>query len=103
MLDDSSDPAKGAAAATKVAADPRRRGRRPVQLGRGADAADAREGGLALVSPSNTLTSLTLGPDSAKPVRPYQNYFRLVGADSAQAVSSSPSRPRKLGYTRPRS
>src|SRR5436190_48108 len=57
------------------------------------------KGGLALVSPSNTLTSLTLGADSTKPVRPYDNYFRLVGADSAQAVFLA-DQARKLGYTK---
>ena len=51
------------------------------------------------VSPSNTLTSLTLGADSTKPVRPYDNYFRLVGADSAQAVFLA-DQARKLGYTK---
>ena len=44
------------------------------------------ERGVALISPSNTLTSLTLGADPAKPKRPYANYFRLVGPDSLQAA-----------------
>lgn len=39
---------------------------------------------LALVSPSNTLASLTLGPDPAAPVRPYANYFRMVASDAQQ-------------------
>lgn len=41
-------------------------------------------GGLALVNGSNTLTSLTLGEDLAKPARQFPNYFRLVGADDKQ-------------------
>ncbi len=41
---------------------------------------------LALVSPGNTLTDLTLGPDPDNPVRPYADYFRLVGSDAEQAV-----------------
>jgi branched-chain amino acid transport system substrate-binding protein len=42
------------------------------------------EAGLALVSPSNTLASLTLG-DGEESVRPHDNYFRLVASDAAQA------------------
>ena len=87
VLDDSSDPDKGAAAAKKLAADPNvvavvgpynsgvAQAMLPVLA----------EKGIALVSPSNTLTSLTLGDDPAQPTRPYPNYFRLVGPDSVQA------------------
>src|SRR6478736_10477602 len=38
-------------------------------------------GKLALVSPGNTLTDLTLGTNPAQPKRIDDNYFRVVGAD----------------------
>ena len=87
VLDDSSDPAKGEAAAKKLAADPTvvavvgpynsgvAQSVLPVLAKRG----------IALVSPSNTLTSLTLGDDAAEVARPFADYFRLVGPDSLQA------------------
>ena len=40
---------------------------------------------LALISPGNTLASLTLGDDPDNPVRNYSNYFRMVASDSQQA------------------
>lgn len=40
--------------------------------------------GIALVSPGNTDPTLTLGPDPAQPVRPYDNYFRMVANDAQQ-------------------
>lgn len=43
------------------------------------------EAGLALISPSNTLASLTLGDQPTDPVRPYPNYFRMVASDADQA------------------
>ena len=87
MLDDSSDPDKGAAAAKKLAADPTvvavvgpynsgvAQSVLPVLAKRG----------IALISPSNTLTSLTLGENAAEIARPFPDYFRLVGPDSLQA------------------
>ena len=42
------------------------------------------KGGLALVSPSNTLTSLSLGDNVSTPKRPFDNYFRMVGNDAKQ-------------------
>jgi len=39
---------------------------------------------LALVSPGNTDPSLTLGPDRAHPMRPYDTYFRMVANDAQQ-------------------
>lgn len=87
-LDDSSDPAKGARAARRMVADPNVVAVvGPYNSGvaeRMLPILAARD--LALVSPSNTLTSLTQGPDPAKPRRPYASYFRLVGPDSLQAV-----------------
>jgi branched-chain amino acid transport system substrate-binding protein len=98
-LDDSSDPAKGVRAAKKLAADP------TVVAVVGPYNSGVAEKilpvlaakGIALVSPSNTLTSLTLGADPAKPQRPYANYFRLVGPDSLQAVFLA-NQARSLGY-----
>jgi branched-chain amino acid transport system substrate-binding protein len=40
---------------------------------------------LAMISPGNTLASLTLGADPANPVRSFDNYFRMVASDSEQA------------------
>jgi branched-chain amino acid transport system substrate-binding protein len=56
------------------------------------------QGGLALISPSNTLTDLTLGADQADPERQYDNYFRLVGADAAQAQFLA-DQAKQLGYS----
>ncbi|WP_370892975.1 branched-chain amino acid ABC transporter substrate-binding protein [Janibacter sp. GXQ6167] len=36
------------------------------------------------VSPANTGTQLTLGPDEANPKRPYPNYFRVCATDAVQ-------------------
>jgi len=40
--------------------------------------------GIALVSPGNTDPALTLGPNRADPMRPYDNYFRMVANDAQQ-------------------
>ncbi len=100
VLDDSSDPVKGKAAATKLAADPNvvavvgpynsgvAQAMLPVLVKRG----------IALVSPSNTLTSLTLGDDPAQPTRAFPNYFRLVAPDSLQANFLA-TRARALGFS----
>ena len=45
---------------------------------------DFESAGIALVSPGNTDPSLTLGPDRAQPMRPYDNYFRMVANDAQQ-------------------
>jgi branched-chain amino acid transport system substrate-binding protein len=101
VLDDSSDPTKGTQAAAAMVADKSVVAVvGPYNSGVAAAALPTlAQGGLALVSPSNTLTSLTLGADFTKPVRPYDNYFRLVGADSAQAVFLA-DEARKLGYSK---
>ena len=57
------------------------------------------DGKLALVSPSNTLTTLTLGTNPSQPDAPDDNYFRLVGADSLQAQFLA-QQAKKLGYTK---
>jgi branched-chain amino acid transport system substrate-binding protein len=100
VLDDSSDAAKGTAAAATMAADP---SVAAVVGPYNSGVAQAmlptlRSGGLALISPSNTLTSLTLGDDQANPTRQYDNYFRLVGADAAQAQFLA-DQAKRLGYS----
>jgi branched-chain amino acid transport system substrate-binding protein len=87
VLDDSSDPDKGAAAAKKLAADPDVVAVvGPYNSGVAQSALPVlAKRGVALVSPSNTLTTLTLGDDPSHAARPYPNYFRLVGPDSLQA------------------
>ena len=99
-LDDSSDPVKGKAAAAKLTAD-----RSvvavvgPYNSGVAAEAAPVlAKRGLALVSPSNTLTSLTVGDDPAHPKRPWKTYFRLVGQDAGQADFLA-QKARALGFT----
>jgi branched-chain amino acid transport system substrate-binding protein len=42
--------------------------------------------GVALISPGNTDLSLTRGPDRDRPVRPYDNYFRMVAHDGQQGA-----------------
>jgi branched-chain amino acid transport system substrate-binding protein len=57
------------------------------------------DGKLALISPGNTLTDLTVGPDPSKPVRTDDNYFRIVGADAQQAQFLA-QQAKKLGYSK---
>lgn len=85
-VDDSSDAAKGTAGASTLAADtsvvavvgPYNSGVAVAAL------PTLQKAGVALVSPSNTLTSLSLGDSVAAPKRPYDNYFRMVGNDAKQ-------------------
>ncbi len=99
VRDDSSDPAKGAAAASKLAADPSVVAVvGPYNSGVAEKAAPVlAKRGVALVSPSNTLTSLTLGADTDHPVRHWKSYFRLVGPDSLQAEFLA-QQARTLGF-----
>ena len=102
VLDDSSDPDKGVAAATKLAADPTVVAVvGPYNSGVAAEPCFpcSRSAGIALVSPSNTLTSLTLGDDPAQPTRPFPDYFRLVGPDSLPGRSSSPCKHARVGFS----
>jgi branched-chain amino acid transport system substrate-binding protein len=99
-LDDSSDPAKGKADAAQLAAD-----RSvvavigPYNSGVAVEVAPVlAKRGLALVSPSNTLTSLTVGDDPVNPVRPWKSYFRMVGPDSQQAAYLA-QQARVLGFS----
>jgi len=95
---DSSDPVVGAAGAATLAADPTVVG--VVGTYNSGVAAQAlpvlAPAHLALVSPSNTLTSLTLGEDATNPTRQFDNYFRMVASDARQAPFLAKS-ARKLG------
>src|SRR5262249_4111952 len=55
-------------------------------------------GKVALVSPGNTLTDLTLGTNPSQPTRTDDNYFRVVGPDSLQAQFLA-QQARKLGFS----
>lgn len=86
-LDDSSDPAKGEAAARRVAADKAVVGVvGTYNSGVAAKVAPilAAEG-IAMISPGNTDPALTLGPNPQTPTRPWPSYFRMVPNDNAQA------------------
>jgi branched-chain amino acid transport system substrate-binding protein len=99
-LDDSSDPAKGEAAAKTLAKDPSVVAVvGPYNSGVAETAAPVLAArGIALVSPSNTLTTLTVGADPDHPRRQWKSYFRLVGADSMQAEFLA-QQARRLGFT----
>lgn len=86
-VDDSSDPATGARAITTLIDDASVVGVvGPYNSGVAAAVLPAMsKAGLALVSPANTLASLTLGDDASTPVRPYAHYFRMVASDAQQA------------------
>jgi len=86
-LNDSSEPEVGAAAAPQLVDDPAVLG---VVGPYNSGVAQAvlpvlAPAGLTLMSPSNTLTDLTLGPDPASPSRPFDSYFRMVASDAQQA------------------
>jgi branched-chain amino acid transport system substrate-binding protein len=99
-LDDSSDPAKGKADAATLAAD-----RSVVAVVGPYNSGVAQEAapvlakrGVALVSPSNTLTTLTVGADTTHPKRQWKTYFRLVGQDAGRAQFLA-TQARSLGFT----
>jgi branched-chain amino acid transport system substrate-binding protein len=85
-VDDSSDPKKGETGAATLVAD------RDVVAVVGtynsgvalAALPTLAKADLALVSPGNTLSALTVGDNPLTPKRPYANYFRLVGSDKRQ-------------------
>jgi len=85
-LDDSSDPATGAAAAQALAADPRTVGVvGTYNSGVAAEVAPIlAAAGIPMISPGNTDPALTLGDDWENPVRPHANYFRVVASDADQ-------------------
>jgi branched-chain amino acid transport system substrate-binding protein len=86
-VNDSSDGPTGAASAATLVADPEVIGVvGPYNSGVAQAALPVlAPAHLALVSPGNTLADLTLGPDAANPVRPYDSYFRVVASDADQA------------------
>lgn len=85
-LDDSSNPAKGEAAARKAAADQTVLGVvGTYNSGVAAEVAPVlAAAGVAMISPANTDAALTLGTDPAAPVRPNATYLRMVAADNVQ-------------------
>lgn len=85
-LDDSSTPSVGVAAAQQLAADPQVIGVvGTYNSGVAQEVIPVLEAaGIALISPGNTDPALTLGPDPQNPVRPSDNYFRLVVPDTVQ-------------------
>jgi branched-chain amino acid transport system substrate-binding protein len=97
-VNDGSDPATGAAGAATLVADPDVVGLVGTYNSGVAQAAlpVLAPASLALVSPSNTLTELTLGPDATAPARPDANYFRMVASDALQAPFLADS-VKKLG------
>lgn len=86
-VDDSSDPQKGVEAAEELAADPEVIGVvGTYNSGVAQEVAPILEGaGIAMISPGNTLPSLTVGDDPAAPQRQYDNYFRMIATDLEQA------------------
>lgn len=101
VRDDASDPEKGAASAADLARNPLVAAVvGPYNSGVAQAALPVlAPAGLALVSPSNTLTSLTHGGTPENPTRPWRTYFRLVGADVEQAGFLA-RRAREIGYGR---
>lgn len=85
-VDDSSDPAVGMANAEQLLDDPTVIGVVGTYNSGVASAVlpDFQAAGIPLVSPGNTNPALTLGPDRNNPVRPYNNYFRMVANDAQQ-------------------
>lgn len=86
-IDDSSDPAVGVANAPQLVDDAHVIGVVGTYNSGVAEAVVPllAAANVALVSPGNTLASLTLGANPAGPARPFHNYFRLVAPDSEQA------------------
>ena len=84
--DDSSDPAKGEAAALALSTDGAVVGVvGTYNSGVAAKVAPVlKNAGIVMVSPGNTDPTLTLGADPAKPARPWDTYFRMVAADNVQ-------------------
>jgi branched-chain amino acid transport system substrate-binding protein len=97
--DDSSDPATGEASANTLASDSNVVAVvGPYNSGVALKAAPVLAAGdLALVSPGNTLTSLTIGADVANPQRQWDSYFRMVGPDTRQAEFLA-AQAKRLGF-----
>jgi branched-chain amino acid transport system substrate-binding protein len=97
-VDDSSDPATGVANVPTLIDDPSVLGVvGTYNSGVAADVLPLLEAAnLAMISPGNTLASLTLGEDQENPERQFDNYFRLVASDADQAPFLA-KRVKKLG------
>jgi branched-chain amino acid transport system substrate-binding protein len=99
-VDDSSDGATGAKNVTQLLDDKSVVGIvGPYNSGVSLQVLPVLDGKLALVSPGNTLTDLTLGTKPSQPVRPDDNYFRVVGSDTLQAQFLA-QQAKKLGFAK---
>lgn len=87
-VDDSSNPAIGSSNAGRLLGDPSVIGVvGTYNSGVAAAVLPAFDSaGIALISPGNTDPTLTLGPDPSHPVRPYDDYFRMVANDALQGA-----------------
>ncbi len=85
-VDDSSDPTIGSRNADRLLDDPSVIGVvGTYNSGVAAAVQPAFESaGIALISPGNTDPTLTVGPNRNQPMRPYDNYFRMVANDAQQ-------------------
>ena len=85
-VDDSSDPAIGAAAAETIAGDDAVVGVvGTYNSGVATEVAPILdEAGIAMISPGNTDPTLTIGPDRTNPSRQFDVYFRMVATDAQQ-------------------
>jgi branched-chain amino acid transport system substrate-binding protein len=84
--DDSSDPVIGAQAAETIAGDDAVIGVvGTYNSGVAAEVAPVLDqAGIAMISPSNTDPTLTIGPDRSAPSRQFDTYFRMVATDAQQ-------------------
>ncbi len=101
-FDDSSSPAVGLAAAAEIVDIPGLAG--VVGTYNSGVAAAVlptfQAAGIPVISPGNTDPSLTLGPNPSAPVRPFNNYFRLVVPDNLQGPALADYAFSELGVTR---
>ena len=100
-FDDSSTPAVGLAAANEIVDVPALAGVVGTYNSGVANAVlpTLEAAGVALVSPGNTDPALTLGADLNAPVRPFDNYFRLVVPDNLQGPALADYAFTELGLT----
>lgn len=100
-FNDSSDPTVGLAAAQQIVTVPGLTGVVGTYNSGVASAVlpTLRAAHIALVSPGNTDPALTQGPNLNAPVRPYDNYFRLVVPDNLQGPALADYAFSELGIT----
>lgn len=101
-FNDSSDPAVGLAAAQQLTGIPGLSGVVGTYNSGVASAVlpTLQAARIALVSPGNTDPALTQGPNANSPVRPFDNYFRLVVPDNLQGPALADYAFSELGITR---